>query len=489
MIPTHSKVLIGGQWEEPSSDATCDVVSPSTEEVVARVPVVGEADVARAVESARAAFDSGDWASLSPAERGAPLAQLADLLESRADELAHAVTTCMGAPISFSSMQPWAAGATLRANATLATELPVTEVRAGMAAPASVEYEPVGVVAAIPAWNGSLFMNVLKLAPALAAGCTVVVKPAAEAPLDGLLLADAIAEAGFPPGVVSVLPGGAATGQALVDHPGVDMVSFTGSLTTGRQVGARCGDQLKRVVLELGGKSAAIVLPDADAGAVAEGLMFGSFGNSGQMCNAFTRLLVPAERHDEVVEAVVEMVRKLVVGDPFDFTTTIGPLGSAAQRTRVEEHLASAQADGARVAIGGGRPAHLDRGWYVEPTVLTGVDNRMRVAQEEIFGPVLCVIPYDGGDEEAIRIANDSPYGLHGAVFTNDDDRAYAIARAIRTGTFSINGFIANPGVPFGGFKCSGIGRESGTEGLRAYQEIKTINLTPTLAEKLGAAV
>lgn len=488
MVTTFDKLLIGGRWEQPSSTAQLDVISPATEEVVARVPLVGADDVDRAVKSAQNAFASGEWSDLGPSQRGKLLGALADLLEERAEALGQAVTQCMGAPISFAAMQPWAAGATLRANAALADELPSVEVRMGMAAPASVEHEPVGVVAAIPAWNGSLFMNVLKLAPALAAGCTVVVKPAAEAPVDGMLLAEALHDVGFPEGVVSVLPGGGDVGRALVDHPGVDMVSFTGSLATGRQVGARCGEQLKRVILELGGKSAAIVLPDADASVVAAGMQFGMFGNSGQMCNAFTRLLVPASRHDEIVDAIVEMVNSLVVGDPFDMATNVGPLGSAQQRARVEELIASGVRDGARVVVGGGRPAHLPKGWYVEPTVLTNVDNSLEVAREEIFGPVLCVIPYEGGDDEAIRIANDSPYGLHGAVFTPDDERAYRVARGVRTGTFSINGFVANPGVPFGGFKCSGIGRESGIEGLRAYQEIKTISLTPKLEQDLAAA-
>ena len=486
MTEQRAELLIGGVWEPAASSERVEVISPSTEQVIATVPRTTAVDVDRAVSAARAAFDKGDWAQLPVEERAVALERLASSIESRVEPMANAITACMGAPIAMAAAQPWGAAALARSDAAQIRSIPATELRQGMVAAASVEWEPVGVVAAIPAWNGSLYMNVLKLAPALAAGCTVVLKPAAEAPLDAFLLADAVVEAGFPEGVVSVIPGDGTVGEALVVHEGIDMVTFTGSVETGRRVGAACGGGLKRHILELGGKSAAIVLEDVDLATLVSGIQFGTFGNSGQMCNAFTRLLVPRGLYDEVVDAVVQGARQLVVGDPFDPATTLGPLGSSRQRDRVEEFIASGVAQGARLVLGGGRPADLDKGWYIEPTIFADVDNSMRIAREEIFGPVLSVIAYEG-DENAVQIANDSHLGLHGAVFSADEARAYGIAKRIRTGTFSINGYVANPGVPFGGFKCSGIGRESGIEGLRSYQEIKTINLPEALAASMRA--
>ncbi len=482
----RKELFIGGRWEAPVVSAQTDVISPATEEVVATVPATSPADVDRAVAAARTAFDDGAWSALPAEDRAAALDRLAGELEARVAEFSHAITLCMGAPVQLSGPQVFLAAMVLRSDAALVREFPFTEIRRGALLPASVEHEPVGVVATIPAWNGSLLMNVLKMGPALAAGCTVVAKPAAQAPLDALLLAEAVEAAGFPDGVVSILPGGGDIGAYLVEHPDVDMVSFTGSVATGRQVGESCGRQLKRCTLELGGKSAAIVLDDAHLGTLAAGIAMGSFANSGQMCNGFTRLIVPEARHDDFVDAVVAAVRQLAVGDPFDEATMLGPLGSAAQRDRVESYIRAGLEEGATLAVGGGRPEHLERGYYVEPTVFVNVDNSMRIAREEIFGPVLSVIPYDGSEEVAIRIANDSEMGLHGAVFSADEARAYRIGRRIRTGTFSINGFSVNPGVPFGGYKDSGLGRESGIEGLKSFLEVKTIHLTEDLATELS---
>ena len=479
----YKELFIGGDWTPPAFSEMHEVISPSTEEIVGTVPATSTADVDHAVAVARRAFDEGPWPRTSVAERAAAIERLATAIETRAQELATAITHAVGAPLQIAGGQPILSAMVARSDAALIRELPLRERRQGMLQQASVEHEPVGVAATIPAWNGSLLMNVMKMTPALATGCTVVAKPALESPLDAFLLAQAIEEADLPDGVVSILPAGAHVGRHLVRHPGVDMVSFTGSVATGREVGAACAADLKRCVLELGGKSAAIVLGDADLPTLVEGMMLGAFGNSGQMCNGFTRLLVPQSRHDEFVDAVVEGARSLIVGDPFDPATQLGPLGSRAQRERVEDYIASGLSEGARLALGGGRGPQ-ERGWYVEPTVFVDVDNGMRVAREEIFGPVLCVIPYDGSDDDAVAIANDSPMGLHGAVFSADEQHALELARRVRTGTFSINAFSVNPGVPFGGYKCSGLGRESGIEGIKSFLEVKSINLPAGLASE-----
>jgi len=339
---------------------------------------------------------------------------------------------------------------------------------------ALVRLEPVGVVAAVAPWNGPFLQALYKIVYPLLAGCPVVFKPAPETPLDAFYVAEAFEEAGLPPGMLSVLPGGPAVGEYLVSHPGVDAVFFTGSTQTGRRIGAECGAQMRRMVLELGGKSAAIVLDDADLAIAVPGLSAGAFGNTGQNCAATSRVLVARSRHDEVVEALAAAAGTLVVGDPLDDATDLGPLVSLRQRDKVAAYIRQALADGAAsVAPGGSLPP---RGWYLRPTVLASVDNSSRVAQEEVFGPVVCVIPFDG-DAEAVRMADDSPYGPHGSVLTQDDERALAVARAVRTGTFSINGFVLNSERPFGGVKASGVGRKYGAEGIREFMELTTINL------------
>jgi acyl-CoA reductase-like NAD-dependent aldehyde dehydrogenase len=314
------------------------------------------------------------------------------------------------------------------------------------------------------------FLIVGKLAPALLAGCPIVIKPAAETPLDALLLAELVDEAGLPPGVVSVLPGGRQVGEALVAHPGVDKVAFTGSTAVGRQVAAACGAGLKRMSLELGGKSAAIVLDDADPATVAEGVKVAGLMNSGQACVAQTRVLVPAARHDEYVEALASMVEQVAVGDPNDPATEIGPLVAKRQQERVLGYIEDGEREGARLVVGGTKlPEGVDRGWYVRPTLFDAVDNGMRIAREEIFGPVLSVIAYDG-DDDAVRVANDSDYGLSGSVWTADPARGLDVARKVRTGSFGVNEpYSMDPAAPFGGVKASGFGREGGFEGIDEY--------------------
>jgi aldehyde dehydrogenase (NAD+) len=476
-MQVHGRLFIGGDWVQPATSATLDVISPHTEEVIARVPEGGEADMDRAVAAARDAFDHGPWPRMTAAERADVMTAILGYLQERAAELAIIITNEMGCPISFSQTgQTMAATMLLDYYIGLAREYPFEEVRAGLLGPVLVRREPVGVAGCIIPWNVPLFTTMLKLAPALAAGVTVVIKPAPETPLDAIVLADAIRAAGVPAGVVNIVPAGREVGEYLVRHPGVDKIAFTGSTAAGRRVGAICGEQLKRVTLELGGKSAAIILDDADISSTISGLLPAAIMNSGQACVAQTRILASRTRYPEVVEALVAAVRAMQVGDPIDPATMCGPMAAARQRDRVEGYIRIGRDEGARIACGGGRPAGLKKGWYVEPTVFVDVDNNMRIAQEEIFGPVLAVIPYND-TEEAVRIANQSAYGLSGTVWSADVGRGLAIARRIRTGIYTVNGMAMDFSSPFGGFKASGIGRELGPEGLAAYLEPKQINL------------
>jgi acyl-CoA reductase-like NAD-dependent aldehyde dehydrogenase len=396
--------------------------------------------------------------------------------------MASLISAEMGAPISFAKFaQAMLPMAIMSAYADLADGYPWEAVRSGaFGEDVIVRKESAGVVAAIVPWNMPQFLIATKLAPALLAGCSIVIKPAGETPLDALLLAEVIDGIGLPPGVVSILPGGRDVGELLVAHPGVDKVAFTGSTAAGRQVAARCGQDLKRVSLELGGKSAAIVLDDADPTVAAAGVKVAGLMNSGQACVAQTRVLVPAARQAEFVEAIAAMVDGLVVGDPADPASEIGPLVTERQQERVRAYIDGGVQDGARLVAGGSdAPAGLDRGWYVRPTLFADVDNQMTIAREEIFGPVLSVIPYDD-PADAIRIANDSPYGLSGSVWTTDTERGLDVARRIRAGSFGVNQpYSMDPAAPFGGMKASGIGRELGPEGLEGYLEAKAISVAP----------
>jgi acyl-CoA reductase-like NAD-dependent aldehyde dehydrogenase len=478
-VEKRQRLFIGGAWVAPSGDQLIEVISPHTEKPIAAVAVAGPEDVNRAVSSARLAQDEGPWPRLDPAERIASIRRLAELYRPRRKEMAQLITAEMGSPISFSKFsQATLPMMLLGAFADIASTFPWEEVRPGVFGEnVLVRREPGGVVAAIVPWNVPLFLLVGKLAPALLAGCSIVIKPAPETALDALLFAEVIEEAGFPPGLVSILPGDGAVGEALVNHPGVDRVSFTGSTAVGRRIAAACGASLKKVSLELGGKSAAIVLDDADPATVAQGVKLAGLMNNGQACVAQTRILVPAARHDEFLDALASMVGELVVGNPEDSATDIGPLVACRQRERVRSYIEDGRREGARMVIGGSEPpAGVACGWYVRPTLFADVNNAMKIAREEIFGPVLSVIPYRD-DEEAVRIANDSDYGLSGSVWTADGARGLAVARRVRSGSFGVNQpYSMDPAAPFGGVKASGIGRELGREGLEAYVDLKAIS-------------
>jgi aldehyde dehydrogenase (NAD+) len=478
-IHDYDRLFIGGDWVAPEGTESIAVISPTTEEVVGRVPDGTEADIDKSVAAARTAFDRGPWPRMSPAERGAILAKVAAQLQAELQDMAEIITQEMGAPISFSTMgQVLAPSMVFGYYADLASTFAFDEVRAGVLNPqVLVTKEPVGVVGAIAPWNVPLFIAAAKLAPSLAAGCTVVYKPAPETPFDAFRLAEIFADAGLPKGVLSVVPAGREVSEYLVTHPGVDKISFTGSGVGGKRIGGLCGERLKRCTLELGGKSAAIILDDADLATTIPTLLPNAIMNNGQACIAQTRILAPRARYEEVVDAVVAGVAAMTVGDPMDPATVVGPVVADRQRSRIEGYLDSGREEGATVALGGGRPAGLDRGWYVEPTVFSNVDNKMKIAQEEIFGPVLVVIPYDG-DEQAVEIANDSNYGLCGSVWTGDNDRGLGVARQVRTGTYMLNAPVPiDFATPFGGYKESGIGREFGPEGLDSFLEKKSIAL------------
>src|SRR4051795_11166193 len=475
MTTTYDELLIGGEWVAPSSGQRIEVRSPATLEPVGSVPEALEADVDAAVAAARQAFDRGPWPTTPPEERAKVIARFTELLTTRIDEVGGIITAEMGAPTATVQMMMWTpAQSVLATYDGLASTFPWEETRTGMFGETRVRREPVGVVAAIIPWNVPLFIAVNKLVPALLAGCTAILKPAPETPIDALWLASIFADAGLPEGVLSVLPADREVSEYLVTHPGIDKVSFTGSTAAGRKVGALATERLKRVSLELGGKSAAIVLDDVDLASSAFMLAYSGLMNSGQACVAQTRILAPRSRYAEVTDALVEAAKTFTVGDPTAPSSQLGPLVAERQRDRVEGYIEKGRSEGARLVLGGGRPAGLDIGWDVEPTVFADVDNRMTIAQEEIFGPVLSVIPYDT-EEEAVRIANDSDYGLAGSVWTADVEHGLDIARRIRTGTYGINWYAFDMGSPFGGYKASGIGREDGPEGLEAFCETKSI--------------
>ena len=476
-MQVHDKLYIGGEWVDPAGTDVIEVISPHSEEIVGRVPEGTTADIDRAVAAARTAFDEGEWPRMSPEERIAAVQRFSDIYAARMMEMAQVITTEMGSPISFAQLAqapaPWMM---LNSFIAEAAKYPWEEERAGMMGSLIVRSEGVGVVGAIVPWNVPQFVTMSKLAPALLSGSTIVIKPSPETPLDAMLMAELLDEAGIPKGVVSVIPAGREVGEHLVRHRGVDKIAFTGSTAAGRTIASICGEQLKRVSLELGGKSAAIILDDADLGETMEGLKFASLMNNGQACVAQTRILASRKNYASVVDALGEAVKGMKVGDPDDPTTEIGPLVAERQQERVEKYIALGQEEGARVVVGGnGRPAGFDKGWYVQPTVFADVSNDMRIAQEEIFGPVLAVIPYDDVDD-AVRIANDSEFGLAGSVWTGDPTGVgMDVARRVRTGTFGVNQYTMDFVAPFGGFKASGIGREFGKEGLEHYLEQKTI--------------
>ncbi|MFI8975438.1 aldehyde dehydrogenase [Nocardia asteroides] len=482
----HRQLYIDGGWTNPATPDLITVISPYTEQPIARVPAGSVADIDRAVAAARRAFDTGPWPRMSLDERIAVVHRLRDAVAARHDTIAELVTAEMGCTITQSrAMQAPGATALLDMYLEHAPTHPWSQVRPGPTINALVTREPIGVVAAIVPWNSPFVLSILKIAPALIAGCTVVLKPPPEAPLDSFVLAEAVIEAGIPAGVVNIVPADRGPGEHLVKHPGVDKVSFTGSTAAGRRIAELCGADLRRVSLELGGKSAALVLDDADLDVVIDSVRALSLRYNGQACNNKTRIVVSPRRRGELLERLAAMAAAMPVGDPADPATAIGPLVSARQRERVEGYIASGVSEGAKLVVGGGRPAHLDHGWFVETTVFTEVDPAMTIAREEIFGPVLSVLTARDEDE-AVAIANDSAYGLNGSVFSVDEEHALAVARRIRTGTVEVNGRSAGFGTPIGGFKASGIGREAGPEGFDEYIEFKSFGLSAALADKLG---
>jgi acyl-CoA reductase-like NAD-dependent aldehyde dehydrogenase len=470
------KLFIGGAWVAPQTSAAIEIISPSDETLVGRVAEASEADVDLAVAAARRAFDDGPWPRMSGPERAAVLRRMGERLAARADDFARAWSLQVGQPYSQTAPVAPYFKAYCDYFAALADQ-GFEELRPPAQGGACVVVrEPVGVTAAVVPWNAPMATLLLKVAPALAAGCTVIAKPSPETPLEALLLAECAAEAGLPQGVLSVLPANREVSDHLIRNRQVDKVSFTGSTAAGRHIASVCGERMARFTMELGGKSAAIVLNDAKIETVVAGVMPNLISLCGQQCAAFSRILVPHHRRAEVVEALAAAFRAVRVGHAFDAATQMGPLVAERQRERVCGYIAKGAQEGARLVTGGGRPADLPKGWFVEPTLFDNAANDMTIAREEIFGPVGVVIGY-GDEEEAIAIANDSDYGLSGGVFTEDLERAYAVGRRIRTGNFAQNGRVIDFTLPYGGFKLSGVGREGGIEGLHGFTEIKTICL------------
>jgi len=479
MTTSHDALFIGGEWVPPSSPSRIEVRNASTGEVIGSVPEGAEADMDAAVAAARRAFDDpAGWSAWPPADRAAALERLAAELETRGQEIGRLVSMQNGMPIALSPViEGMTPVGTLRYMASLLATSPVEEETSRfLGGDLVIRHEPIGVVAGIVPWNYPQTLSSFKYAPALAAGNAIVLKPSPETVLDSYVFAEAVIAANMPPGVVNVVPGGREVGAYLVQHRDVDKVAFTGSTAAGRQIAEVCGRLLRPVSLELGGKSAAIILDDAelDLAKVGQSLFAATLVNNGQTCYAGTRILAPRSRYAEVVDVFAAFASSLPVGDALDPATLIGPLVAERQRDRVEGYIAKGISDGARLVTGGGRPSGLDRGWFVEPTIFADVDNRSTIAQEEIFGPVLSIISY-ADEDDAIKIANESDYGLGGSVWTSDNDRARSVARRIRTGTVGINGYLPDPAGPWGGVKASGLGRELGPGAIAAYQNLKTL--------------
>jgi aldehyde dehydrogenase (NAD+) len=451
------------------------VISPVTEEVVQTFPEAQPRDVDRAVAAAREAFDKGPWPRMSAKERGAALLKVAEQLKARLPELATTWTTQVGAPISLTRYLSGQPPELFEYYGKLIQSYPlIDERKGGHGERVRVVKEPVGVVAAITPWNAPLVLLCYKVAAGLAAGCTIVAKPAPETPADAYILAECIEAAGLPPGVFNLVPAGRETGDYLIRHLGIDKISFTGSTAAGKHIAAVAAERLARTSFELGGKSAAIVLDDANVGHVLKSLVPFSMPITGQVCFSLTRVLVPESRKKEVLDAYVGAVSGVKVGDPMDAATQMGPLAMQRQLTRVQGYIQKGKDEGAKLVLGGGRPKGFDRGWFVEPTVFNDVQTNMTIAKEEIFGPVVSFITYKSVDD-AIEKANSTIYGLHGAVYTENAERGYEVARRVRSGSVTVNGLIVDPTMPFGGFKQSGTGREGGIEGLDPYFELKTV--------------
>src|SRR5580692_7125106 len=476
-ISHTDRFYIGGQWVEPSSDAKIKVIDSDTEQVYFTVPEAQAADISRAVGAAREAFDSGPWPWLTHEQRAEYLRAIGAELSRRGADLGEIWPRESGVLHAIARYGGIGAEQTFNAFAALASTFPFEEP----AKPSAGQFgllvrEPVGVVGAIIPWNAPIGLISNKVAPALLAGCTVILKNSPEAPGEGYLLAEAAEAVGLPAGVINVVTADREVSELLVRDPRVDKITFTGSTAAGRRIASICGERIARCTLELGGKSAAVILDDADIETTARTLSRAECFLSGQVCSSLTRIVVPQARHNELLEALAATFSQVRVGDPFNAQSQMGPLAAERQRDRVEGYIAKGVADGATLATGGGRPKDLDRGWYVEPTVFGNVDNSSVIAQEEIFGPVLSVIPA-ADEDDAVRIANDTIYGLNASVFTNDVNRARQVGGQMRTGAIGHNGFKSDFDMGHGGFKQSGIGREGGIDGLLPFLESKAMLL------------
>ena len=471
----RTRFFIDGEWVDPRGNETHHALEAATGEPLGTAALGTDLDIDAAVKAARRALDHGPWGKTTAAERAAAMHRFAAALAARAEGTSRLVSQENGMPIGLSSLFNGAAPAgLLQMYAELIKNLPLEEVRPSMSGSTIVRREPVGVVGAIAPWNYPQVLAMMKIAPALAAGCTIVLKPSPETALDSYVLGDAAIEAGLPPGVLNIVLAGREAGASLVSHPDVDKIAFTGSTATGRIIGAECGRLIRRVTLELGGKSAAIFLDDGDIDVFLAGLGMASFMNNSQTCTTQSRILAPRSRYDEVVDAVASFASGLTVGNPLDPAVTCGPMASEQHLNRVLGYIGVGKDSSARLVAGGGRAADQDRGWFVEPTVFADVDNSDRLAREEVFGPVMAVIPFDD-DDDAVAIANDSNYGLGGSVWTADEQRGIDVSRRVRTGTIGVNYYNLDLGAPFGGMKDSGIGRELGPEALNNYLEYKSI--------------
>ncbi len=472
----RTRFFIGGEWVSPHSRKTRTLVSPVVESPWIDAPLAGTLDVDHAVSAARKAFDHGPWPRASPAWRAERLRRMSDVVRRRLPLLAQLWTAEVGAPIAFTSQFAPYASAMLDYYATLLDTYSFQDVRPARMGQARVRRAAMGVAALIVPWNATTPILSFKLAAALAAGCTVVVKSPPETPFDALILAEAAQEAGIPPGVLNVITADRVEGAHLVASPGVDKVSFTGSTAAGKAIAKACIDRMARFTLELGGKSAAIILPDADLSQSLSSLVPFAVPFSGQICFAQTRILIPRSRSAEIEGALTAIFEGLSLGDPWNAETQLGPLCSAAQMNKTLAYIQQGQAQGARLLAGGARDPAFTTGYFVRPTLFADVTPHMSIAREEIFGPVISVMVYEGVDE-AIRIANASEFGLSGTIFSSDPERAYEIATQIKSGHIGVNGFDMAPGVPFGGYKSSGMGREGGPEGLEAFLETQAIYL------------
>lgn len=472
------KLFIDGRWVSAEQAGSIRVIAPATEELFVEVAEATEADLAKAIAAARAAFDHGPWPRLSHAERAGFLRAIAAELDRRSEDVASVWPNEMGVLHRTARAFAERVSGTYLANAALAESFVFEEDhgRRPTADCGLLVREPVGVVGAIIPWNGPISIIAHKIAPALLAGCTCVLKASPEAPSHALIMAEVAEAVGLPPGVLNVVTADREASEALVRDGRVDKIAFTGSTAAGQAIASLLGQRMARYTMELGGKSAAIILDDYDLEAAAKAIASRACDLTGQVCASLTRIIVSRDRHDRLLDALAAEFRAVQVGNPFDPLVQMGPVATKRQRDRVEQYIAGAISDGFTLAAGGRRPKHLSRGFFIEPTVFGNVDNRSRIGQEEVFGPVLSVIPV-ADEMQALETANDSPFGLAGSVFTNDADRAYAVARRMRTGTVSQNGLKLDFQIAFGGFKFSGVGREGGVEGLLPYLETKTLLL------------